>query len=335
MPNDFESQWKSARNLVLSANRQAAWNGALADAALTRRQRFDGDAVVEVTTTRRTDLGYASKGTAFATNGQITAYDTKFDGFKAELSDYLAGWMPAFLMGKDVVSGAGPYTHVFTFDESTRTAVPTTIYVEDTQDVHYKCPDMAINDLTLTIPDVGAITAEMSMVGTGRQIMGSLQALPALQDETYLLGSDAELTLGLAGAPQSLLGRHMNTTFKLDNQLTVHKAPGGKLYGIFIRKGDPKFSISTTIAAKEEDDLYTRFSADDAVSFTLNVNSGAAAQLKISIPQTHLKTTKLGFDNDMVVWQIEADETTCYQAAGVPPVTLQVINNVASYLTAI
>ncbi|ACO33821.1 MULTISPECIES: phage tail tube protein [Acidobacterium] len=330
-PYNFNSQWKSARNLVLAAASQAAWNGALADASLTRRQRFDGSAILDLTTTRRSDEAYAGKGTAFATDGQVTSYDSKFSGFKAELDSWLAGYLFAFLMGKDTVTGAAaPYTHAFAFDESTRTAVPTTIYMEDTEDVHYKCPDMCMNDITLTIPDIGSVTAEMTMMGTGRQTIGSMAALPALPTNSYLLGSDASLTLNA----NALIGRHMSTTLKLENQLEVHKAPGGGLYAIFVRKGAPKFSISTQIAAKDVDDTYTLFQNDTPVDFVLNVNSGAAAQLQVTIPVAHFKTTKLGFDKDMVVWQLEADETTCYAQGGNPPITVQVINSVASYLTA-
>lgn len=333
-PYNFVSNWKTARNLVLSLNSQLAWNAALADAALTLRQRFDGSAILDQSITRRSDIDYAGKGTAFATNGQITMYDTKFSGFKTELSPDLAGWLLGFLMGKDVVTGAAsPYTHTFTFDETTRTAVPTTLYIEDTDDVKYKCPDMCIDDVTFTINDIGAIMAEMTMMGTGRQILGAMAAgPPAAPSETYLLGSDAVLTFGPVGAPLSFIGRHMNTTFKLENQLVVHKTPGGGLYGIFVRKGNPKFSISTTIAAKDVDDIYTLFENNTACSFSLAVNSGAAAQMTISIPQTQLKTTKLGFDGDMTVWQLTADETTCYQAAGVPPVTVTVLNAIAAYL---
>jgi hypothetical protein len=126
----------------------------------------------------------------------------------------------------------------------------------------------------------------------------------------------------------------MSTTLKLDNQLTVHKAPGGGLYGIFVRKGNPKFSLSTTFAAKDTDDIYTLFQNDTAADYELTVNSGAAAQMTISIPQMHLKTTKLGFDGDMVVWQVENDETTNYQAAGVPPISISVTNSLAAYLVA-
>jgi len=335
-PFNFLSQWKTARNLMLSVNSQLAWNTALADAALTQRQRFDGAAVLERKITRRSDIAYAGKGTAFATNGQITAYDTALSGAKFELSSWLAGWACAFLMGTDTVVGvAAPYTHTFTFDESTRTAVPTTIYMEDTEDVHYKCPDMCIGDLTLTISEIGAIMLELGMTGTGIQILGSMAApLPVAPAETYLLGSDAVLNFGPVGAPASLVGRHMSTTLKLENQLMVHRAPGGGLYGIFVRKGNPKFSLSTVFAAKDTDDVYARFDNDTPCDYELAVNSGAAAQLTISVPQMHLKTTKLGFDGDMVVWQVENDETTNYQAAGVPPITIGVTNSVASYLAA-
>jgi hypothetical protein len=332
-PYNFESQPKSLRNLVLSANRQLAWNTALADAALTQRQRFDGGAVLELTPTRRSDLDYAGKGTAFATNGQVTSFDTKLTGFKAEGSPWLLAWLCAFLMGKDTVTGAAaPYTHAMTFDETTRTAVPTTVYMEDTEDIKYKCPDMCVNDVTITINDVGAISVEGSLIGTGRQIMGAMVAVPSLADESYVLGSDAVVSLGPVAASVSMVGRHMSTTLKLDNQLTVHKAPGGGQYGIFVRKGNPKFSLTSTIAAKDVDDVYTLLKNDTATAYSLTANSGASAQLGISIPQVHLKSTKLGFDGDMEVWQLEADETTCYQVAGVPPISLQVTNAVAAYL---
>jgi hypothetical protein len=303
-------------------------------ASLTQRQRFDGGAVLGLTTTRRSDLGYSGKGTAFATNGQVTSLDTKFTGFKAELSPWLAGWLFAFLMGTDTVTGsASPYTHAFAFDETTRTAVPTTIYLEDTEAIKYTCPDMCVDEVTITISEIGAIMAEMSMQGTGYQTIGALATLPALAAESCILGSDAALTLGPVGSPASMIGRHMNTTFKLQNQLQVHRAPGGGLYGLFVRKQNPKFSIATTIAAKDTDDTYTLFQNDTACAYSLTANSGATAQLTISLPQVHLKSTKLGFDGDMEVWQLEGDESTCFQVSGVPPISVGVINSVASYLT--
>jgi hypothetical protein len=156
----FESQKKSARNLVLSVNKQAAYGGALVDAALTRRQRFDGTGVLDLTRAFRTDYEHAGKGTQFATDQATTGLDTKFD-FKAELDAWLAGWALAFVMGADAPTGTGgpppvaPFTHALTFDESTTQAPATTVYVEDTADVKYKLADMALNELTLTIPARG------------------------------------------------------------------------------------------------------------------------------------------------------------------------------------
>jgi hypothetical protein len=335
-PYNFESQPKTLRNLLLSLNKQAAWNTALADAALTYRQRFDGSAIMEQPINRRSDIAFAGKGTAFATNGQITSYDTKFSGFKGELTPWLAGWLFAFLMGKETVTGsAAPYTHTFSFDESTRTAVPTTFYMEDTQDVKYKCPDMAIDEVTLTIGDIGAIMAEFTALGTGRLNLGALgTALPAAPAETYLLNSDAVLTFGPVGNGAAFVGRHLSTTFKAQNQSMAHRGAGSGLYADFVRKGDPKFSISTTFAAKDTDDIYTLYKNNTQCVFTLVINSGTQAQMTISIPATQLKTTKIGFEGTEVVWQVEADETTCYQAAGTPPVTISVVNAVAAYLAA-
>ena len=333
-PYNFVSQWKTARNLVLSTKTQAAWNTQLADGSLTQRQRFDGSAVLELKTTRRSDLAYSGKGTAFATNGQITSFDTGLSGFKCEGSPWLAGWALAFLMGTDTVTGeTSPYTHTFDFDETTRTAVPTTVYMEDTEAVHYYVPDMCVGDVTITITDIGAIMVEATLVGTGRQVMATITSLPALAVESYILGSDAALTFGPVGSPASFIGRCMNMTLKFENQLTVHKAPGGGLYGIFVRKGNPKFSVSMTVAAKDTDDLYTLFQNDTETAWSLAVNSGSAAQMNVSIPHAHFKTTKLGFDGDMIVYQFEGDESTCYDASGTtPPITVTVINAVATYL---
>jgi hypothetical protein len=440
--NNFLSQAKYLRNLVLSANAQPALSSPtvsapLPDSALTHRQRFDGSAVLELTTTRRSDLAYAGKGTAFATNGQVTGYDTKLNNAKSELTSWLAGWALAFLTGMDTVTTAesapvlaslagtlavanatdiltgtlsgvkgdgvtaysimlgtpgttdtmanllhninvthssygitatlngpgtqmtfaatsgdtgaptmvgagltdalapGIYTHTFAFDETTRTAVPTTIYVEDTEDVKYKCPDMSVVDLTLTIDEIGALTIEYSMMGSGWQVMGAMGSVPALAAESYLLGSDAVLNFGPVGDTASFLGRHMKSTIKLSNECLVHRASGGGLYGIFIRKANPKISVSTTFAAKDTDDVYTLYRNDTASDYELAVNSGASAQLTVSIPNMHFKTTKLGLDGEMVIWQIDADESTIFCTPGsTPPITLSVTNNVAGYLTA-
>jgi hypothetical protein len=331
----FESQKKSSRLLVLAPSRQAGYGTALVGSKLTAGwlQRFDGSGVPDMTPSKRTDKEMSGKGTEFTTNQQTTGWDTKF-GFKSDLDARLAGWAFAFAMGKDTVTGsAAPYTHAMSFDESTTQAVATTLYVQDTAAIERMLIDMAVSDLTLTIPARGACTLEANFLGTGIWTNGALGSLPALDQPTYLLGSDCTLTLGPVGSLASLVGRHMSSTIKLSTGVMNHTAPGAGLYGIFPRTGLRKFSFETTIAAKDTDDISTLLENDTACGGLWAINSGASAQLNISIPAFHLKANKLGFDGNMVVWQISGDETSCLWASGAPAISAQAINAIATFLS--
>lgn len=333
MPTNFEPQSKLLRTLVLSEKRQAAWNGALVAADLTRSQRFDGAATLDFTPGRRSDQMYSGKNSWFATNGQITDIELKLSGLKSELSPWLAGWLFAFGMGKETVTGvATPFTHVCNFDQSTRQAVATSVYLKDTDDLAYTLIDMALNDFTLTITDKGAVTADYNLIGTGRYTLGALAVDPTVPDEDYILGSDADFLWGPVGAPVSILGRHTSTTFKVDHQLIAHRATGLGLNAGFIRKGDPKFSFQSTVAAKDTDDVFANMINNVQTAVRIPIISGASATLTIDVPAANLKTTKMGFDGDMTIWNIEFDETTCYQEAGVQPITATIINDVPAYL---
>ncbi len=330
----FDPQSKLLRTLVLSPYKQAAYGVAavLADSALTYVQRFDGSAVLDLNPTRRSDAAMSGKGSHFATNGQVTGWDLKLSGVKVEMSSWIAGYLLVFCLGKETVTGsAAPYTHTTKFDESTRLAIPTTVYLQDTDGLSYKVPDMHITKVTITIPDQGAITMEADFIGTGFLVNGAMETLPDVPTETYILGNDFDLSLGNVGAAASILGRNLTTTLTIDWQSTVHRATGTGLYGAFIRKGDPKFSLTSTIAATETDDIFTRLVSDTKTAFSGLANSGAQAQFGFSIPSSNLKTAKMGFQDDMTIWNVEADETTCYQAAGVAPIAFTVTNGVAAY----
>ena len=329
----FAAQKKSARLLYLAAARQAAYGTALTNAKFTAGwlQRFDGSGVLDITPTKRTDKNM-SKTTEFATNEQTTGWDTKF-GFKADLDARLAGWAFAFAMGADAITGSGaPYAHALTFDETTAEAVATSLYVVETAGIARTVPDMAVSDLTLSIPQRGPVSLDLSLMGTGRWTNGSLTSPPTLDQPAYLLGSDCSLSLGPVGSLASMVGRHMSTTFKLSTGVVNHTAPGGGLYGLFPRTGLRKFSIQSTIAAKETDDISTLLEGDTLCGGTWTINSGAQAQLVISIPNFALKANKMGFDGNMVVWQIETDETEALWSGANPPVTVTVTNAQASYL---
>lgn len=331
----LESQKKSARNLVLSPKSQLSSNDVFADASLTRRQRFDGSSILELKQTRRSDKDMSGKGTEFATDGQMTSFDSTFS-VKAELDDYLAGWALAFCMGTDTVTGmAAPYTHAIAFDESTTEAKMTNVYLEDTEDVKAKYPDMAISEVTLSYASRGAVGIEIAMMGTDRWTDGAMDTLPALGTYTYLMNSDTVFSLGASGGDLTdMTGRFMSATLKISTGVINHTAPGGGLYGIFMRTGLRKFSLQATIAAKDTDDVRTLFVNDTLSAISIVTTSGSLPSvLDIEIPQFKMKSTQLGVDGNMVIWKVELDETTAYKVVGDDPVdalSASVQNSVAT-----
>lgn len=332
----FESQKKSARLLYLAGAKQAAYGTALLAAKFAAAagwmQRFDGAGVLEMTPTKRTDKDMAGKGTEFATNQALTGWDTKLS-WKSDADARLAGYLFAFLMGQDTVTGtSAPYTHAMSFEETTTQAVATSIYMVDTADMARLIYDLALSDLTLTIPQRGPCTLESSFVGTGHWTNGAVAGVATLDQPSYLHANDCTMQLGPVGALASLVGRHISSTWKFSTGVVNHFAPGSGLYGLFPRLGLRKFSFEATIAAKDTDDISTLLENDTECAASWAINSGAQAQLNISVPKFHLKANKLGFDQNMVVWQIEGDETTCLATASAAPVTVTAINAQASYL---
>jgi|SRR5271157_1206697 len=334
MAFNFEVQKKSARNLVLSINSQLTNNDVFADVNLTRRQRFDGSAVMEQMQTRRSDKDMSGKGTEFATDGQLTNFETKFT-CKADLDDWLAGYLFAFCMGKETVVGVGPpYTHTIAWDETTSQAKMTNVYLEDTHDIKTKYPDMAISEVTINYASRGCVTCDWAMGGTGRYTDAAMVALPVLPTNAYLLNSDTVFSLGpVAGALVNMTGRFLAATLKLQTQVVNHTAPGAGLFGAFMRTGLRKFSLQATVAAKDTDDIRTLFMNDTASQMTIVTTSGALPSvLTVTMPNFKLKANKLGVDGNMVIWQINVDETTAFTAAAISVV---VANSAPAYLTAV
>ena len=324
-PYNYESQKVTARNLVLSPNKQATANTAIASADMTRRQKFDGTAVAELMSTRYSDKALSGKGTEFATQGLVTAWETKFS-FKADLDDWLAGLVLALAMGKDVTAGAGPYTHTISFDETTTQAPMTSIYLADTAAILWTLIDMGVTDVTLTIPKNGPIQVEISFIGTGHYTNGAISSLPALSTYSYLLGSDCVFSFGTLGSTVAKIGRHLSTTIKISTGAVNHQAPGLGLYGAFIRTGLRKVSFQTTIAAQATDDVVTLLENDTLQEFNWTTTSGTSS-LAIDIPNAKPKTTKLGTSGNMVVYQIEGDETTIFNVAGAGVLNATVVNS--------
>jgi hypothetical protein len=325
MPFNFESQKISARNLVLSANKQLSANDIFADASLTERQRFDGSAVMEFVPTRRSDKDMAGKGTEFATEGQLTSFDTKFT-MKAEADTWFAGWALAFALGKDTVSGAGPYVHTFAFDETTTQAPMTNLYIEDTAAVKTKYPDMAMSELTLNYASRGSVMIDATMMGTGRFTDGAMVTLPTLNaTPLYLLNSDTVFSVGPVGGLVNMTGRFLSGALKISTSVVNHTAPGGGLYGIFMRTGLRKVSFDFVVAAKDTDDVRTLLINDTLSAMTIVTTSGAGI-MNIGLPNFKLKAAPLAKDGNMVTWKISGDETSMYNVAGAGVITASVTN---------
>ena len=340
MPSyNFESQKVSARNLVLSPNSQLTPNEVILLADMTRRQRFRGESVMELKTTRRSDKDMSGKGTEFAVDGQVTSFDSAFT-CKAELDDWLAGYLFAFAMGTDTVTGsAAPYTHAITFDEATTQAWMTNVYIEDTAAVKTSYVDMAMSELTVSYASRGAVGVDWSMAGTGHNTPGALASLPALASYAYLMNSDTVFALGASGSPASMIARFISGTLKINTGVINHTAPGGGLYGLFMRWGLRKFSFEGVIAAKPTDDILTLLLNDTLCGLTITTTSGALPSvLAVTIPNFKMKATVLATDGNMVTWKISLDETTAFAIVGgspVPALSVSVQNSVAAYLVGV
>lgn len=336
----FTMQKQAARNLVLSPKIQLTWGEYLADAAMTLRQRFNPSTVFTKDLSRRSDQMAAGKGSEFATNTQITARDTK-GTLTSEADAELLGWMMALLFGVETVTGVapGPYTHTFSIPLIDATMQPTTIYVEETADQKFEMCDMCASSLSLTVPERGAITAALDMVGTGRSkayVMASMAAtpqLPALAAANYLLGSDMQISITPSGgAATPFVGRQKSLSIKVDRQAKPFQSSGEGDVSSSVASGLTKFAIDFTVAANETDEVNGWFEDQTALAITIATNPANPFQVGFTFPAAYAKSNKLGNAEDKVMWALAFDETSCLQSGATPAISAFVINNTPAYL---
>jgi len=331
----FSMQKQSARNLVLSPNAQIAYGGILAENKLTTRQRFNPSTVFEKMASRRTDKNAAGKGSEWATNSQLTAWDIK-GTLKSEADAFLVGWMCAFVFGQETVTGAAaPYTHTFTVPNISATMPCTTIYVEETAAVKYKLQDMAATGLSFEVPERGSITASCDLVGTGLWTPGAMvAALPALIPADYLLGSDFTITITPSGGGGAVpfSGRQKSLSIKLDRSAAPFKASGDGLTSGSVASGAGKFSIGFTVAAEATDDVNGWFENQTPLAITVATNPALTYQLGFTFPSAVVKANKLTDTEDKVMWAVEFDETSCLQVGAASAISAFVITDCPAYL---
>jgi hypothetical protein len=326
----FEPQHIRARKLTITDKKQAVYGTPVAAASMTYPLRLDGSAFASIAKDFYDDLDRSGKGHPWATLHQEVMRSTAF-GLGLELNDFLAGWVCAFCMGADTISGAGPFTHLFTFLQSTNQMPVTTLYFEDTADIKYELADMAISDLSFSGASNGPLSTQFSMVGSGRLVDGAV-ANPALNTPTMLLGSDTDILIGPQGAPVSIKERIRGWDVRIQSSLAPHRAPGGGLFSTMHKIQQQRASVSLRIAAKDVDDVRTLFLNDTLRELQINTNSGASAQLKFKFPGLYLSAAQIGADGNEEVWQVESNERSVIKSGVNNLVEVTVINGQATYL---
>lgn len=183
-----------AKNVALAANKQNTFGTPVAASAYVSRPRNPGTSFGQIIPKFYSDEMLSNKGHQFPTTKQRIMQDTAFDA-TWDVDNFLAGWLCAFAMGSDTVTGSGPYTHVFKFLQSTNQMPVTSVYFQDTNDVKYQLPDLAISDVQITGKESGPLQAQWKMVGSGKNVDGNV-ALPAVATPQFLFGSDADVLIG-------------------------------------------------------------------------------------------------------------------------------------------
>jgi hypothetical protein len=328
----FEPQHIRARKLTITDKKQITYGTPVAAASMTYPVRMDGSAFASLGKDYWSDLARSGKATPFPTIRQKIAQKTAFQT-GLELNDFLPGWMAAFCLGADTISGTGPFTHLFTFLQSTNQMPVTTVYFEETADIKTEYVDMAISDLVFSGTDSGPLTGQFSMVGSGRIVDGAV-ANPALNTPTMLLGSDSDILIGPQGAPVSIKERVRGWSVHFQVGLTPHRAPGGGMFSTMHKIDQQRATVSLRIAAKDVDDVRTLFLNDTIQELQINTNSGAAAQLKIRFPGMFLSAAQIGVDGNEEIWQVDTDENSVIKSGVLNLVEVTVINNQATYLVA-
>lgn len=328
----FTMQKQANRVLALSANAQAAYGGILADAAFTVLQRFDPSTAFTATASNRTDKGMAGKGSEWATDDQITSWDTA-GTIKSEGDAFFLGWALAFIFGQDVVTGAGPYTHTFTFPNVTATMPCTSVYVGETAAVTRKFQDMAAKSVSIDVPKRSSVSVSVDMVGTGRWTPGTMAVFPALAAALYLLGSDVQISITpAAGALVAFTGRQESLSIKLDRGSAPYQSSGDGLYANSVASGTGKFSVDMTIAAEATDDVNGWFESGIRCAVTIQTNPANQNRFGFTFPSARIKASKVGNTADTVTWALSFDEESCIQVGGQSAVSAFVINATAAYL---
>jgi hypothetical protein len=335
LPNGFVGQKSILRQLIVAPNVQTTWGIPVAQPSLTEALRSDVSGFVKFVQSKESTYGMAGATNSFANDNWVTAWKSSLDisGF---VNEWLAGWLIALALGKEVVVGAAaPYTHTFNFLDSGTIAQATTLYARDTKDVAYQLVDMGISQLTITSSASGALKFKATLMGTGRTVDGVLANMPTPVTRQNLYGHDTQVSIGPAGgALTSFYPRVKSWELTIDAGMAEERPSGSGLYASHLTISMPKVKYKMVISANGTDDIYGWKRNNTLLQMTANTTSGAAS-LNVSIPNFTLdENCSLGDSSGSAAWTIDLGETDILQIGATPLMTATVINDCASYLTA-
>lgn len=330
----FQGQRSILRSMVVPFNQQTTWNTPVALAAMQAGDalHFDTSGFAKLTPMSESTYGQAGAGGSFATENRLTGWKVT-DEFSGMLTDAIAGWLIGMCMGKDVVTGAGPYTHTFNFLDTTTVATGTSYFRQDTADILYQLVGMGISQLVISSTAAGALKYKATLIGTGQRIDGALAGLPSPVVRQYFYGSDAQFAMGptAGGAPTSLFPRVNNWEVTFDTGISEVRVPGGGLMAAYLAVSMPKVKLKAGIAASNVSDVRAWQLASTPLSILLTIASGASS-LSFNFPNVILRNCDLGDSNGQAEWTLNFDETTILQVGTTPLLTVTLINTIPSYL---
>jgi hypothetical protein len=275
-------------------------------------------------------MDLAGKGHKFPTKRQRIQNDSAFS-FKGPLEAWIAGWLFAWLLQADTITGAGPYTHTMKPVSTTNIALATTVHMIETADVLYKLPDMVIAKLTISGGSNGPCSSLSTWSAPVRRAPTARSARrPRCRRRACCSASDTDVLWGAPAGAVSKKERVKGWQVELSQALEVHRAPGGGFAGTMIKIGDVIAKLSLAVAAKDVDDIKTLADADTVQEVQINTNSGAAAQLNLKFPNIYFTMPQYSADGQFALMNIVSDQNDVLKSGASDIFTAVVINGQAT-----
>jgi Phage tail tube protein len=230
------------------------------------------------------------------------------------------GYFLLNLLGKDVVTGTGPYNHKFSLDATpTGTKSLSLQHFDGLNERQFA--GAVIDEVKIKGDAAGIITVSVKVQGKLGVVVGTTTAsiAPGLKP---LVGANASLTVDTI-ANTNLFG--FDITIKRDNRLVfganTSPAPTKAVQGVVEVSGKLTFDIEDTTE-------YGKFDGGTH-AIVLTLGGVATANAKITIPQ--LVVDKSSRDDGQSNLRVDWDFTAIYDVATTTPITVELNNSTVAY----